>query len=116
MGFNDTYLDKRAVTFQQYISKITETAPQLIPIGTDLSPTCMMYVDTELFDLGDMRQCERMHSTLIKSFPSSAVCCIESDRYNSSTICFEKLSQKGNESIIERKVFKISKIHMLIYI
>lgn len=55
-------------------------------------------------------------STLIKSFPSSAVCFIESDRYNSSTICFKKLSQKGNESIIERKVFKIFKIYMLIYI
>lgn len=57
----------------------------------------------ELFDSVDVRQCERMH--LIKSFSLPAVYFVELNRYNNSTKNF----LKKNKSIIERKIFKISK-------
>lgn len=44
--FYDEYLDN-TVMFQQHISKITETAVQLIRIRADLSPARMIYVDTD---------------------------------------------------------------------
>lgn len=57
--FYDEYLDN-AVMFQQHISKITEAAVQLIRIRADLSPAHDI-CRHGLFDLVDVRQCERMH-------------------------------------------------------